>query len=581
MKRAVQTISAIALALSSSVASGVELSGRIGGRYEQSELRTPEATGGREDWLLEGALSGAGSVFGAGIVDWSGDVGYGQWNQTYFDSGQSSPGIRRKDLGYRAAVGIFKRPGSIFGLDLQLGRTRSDDLNVQLSPSTLTTSSSIGFHYSDGLRPQIAVAVSRLETETPLPLTGTARRNVDSLDASFKHTAGGTPYGVDYRGDRSTGTFDTDNYDRHDVHYTTRSSFSPSTTGYVDGRYMRRTPTRSGGLNPLVETNVFFAGADWVGGPTTSRTQYAYTRALVSDATTPISERTLNSVTERVEHTSSRELRYTGILEGSLDFDGRDGVDNRAGVVAATGLLRRSWFRPASEIQVELGPIVGVVDPFDQDLRPGYGGVLNGGVTFGGETSRTRLGLNSTYKRDLEATAGWILQHYAFLDTEKLLSPTVSVRAGASVDAAQTSTAAFGRNASRTVLVNAGLRWRRVTAKIDGGLRSGFAALSADRVPAGEALMLPYDAHTRYVTATLWIPLGTTIAVSGSGRYSQSVSPDRPTLEDKSAIGTGTWSVGGLSLSVEDRYTVRSEADRTLRENVILVRATRAFGTRF
>lgn len=568
-----------ALALGPAGAHANEWSGLLALRYERAELDRPDTARAIEPRLdFDARLDASGAVLAPGTIDWIAAVAYRRLQATRFDVDTTDD-----ILTFRARVGLLERPASPFTLSAEASRSRDDFASsggaaAPVAGDRVTeTYGAVATLAPAGL-PLLQIGGSAFDSEDHRRGLPDASRRSRTLTGSSKHTVEGWSYRLDYRGSWNEGTYPADNYDDQSVRFDGRAPLAPQAEAFASQAYYLRTPTLAAVTNPRYEDNRWTGGARWSSDASMQSALYTYSHSVAESAGAQDRERLSHQAAYTHQRTLTPRWDVTGTLDANYGQD-RLGLDERRRAGQSLGGILR-W-RDLRMLELRGGPTVGLVEELDGDVEPGWGLTAEAVVQIGRGPARGQLSYAGGYADRLRGLDGWSLHQAVTGTVEGDLGAGMQVRAQLRANARRIESDLFGSAAGRTLVLDAGWRYRRYEARLLAGLDQGANAAAGDSVHGDGLLLAPYSASTHHATLSAYAPVWGRLALVGSFRYSRSKAPDRPNTLEMGASLTAEYAVGALTLSLEDRYTASGVDSLDLSENVLIFQLARTFGSRF
>ncbi len=143
-------------------------------------------------------------------------------------------------------------------------------------------------------------------------------------------------------------------------------------------------------------------------------------------------------------------------------------------------------------------------------------------------------------------------------------------------------TPVFGDDARRSVTFSGNFVARSYSADAQLSFQSGVSSLTGD-TSVGDGIFLPtgFDVHTLGALAGGTWALLPNLRARIQGRASSSQAPGRPDVTFLEGFGSLTYRFAALDLAIEDRYFTTRTAGGAINGNVLMLRASRAFGSRY
>lgn len=574
-------LAAAGLALAAATPAGAtDLQLRLDLGYDRvDQLDAGGGTGQRLDF--DAGLSAGGWIFAPGSLDWSLGAGWHGLRSTAI-GGQKLDSNR---LSYGARLGVLQRPSSPLALVLRANRSETDftsDSGLARATGTLTTTSwSADAAYRSLLLPALRLGVARTTTEDSGLGRAPSERNSWRFHGGTGHATTGYSINADYDGERSDGTYDTDNFDTHSVFVNASANVGPSVDARLTERYYLRLPTRLTPFNPRYEDNSLFASVNWSAPDALSRTAYRFGHTLITAPTVADRERSVNALSEQYEQQVSAPLRLIGIASVSASEDRLAAAVTRATGGSATGLARWTSRHGEADLFAQGGGSAGFLQADGQSTRTAWG--LQGEAGLSGPVLGARGGARygASYQTNLGAVGGWALRQSLTGEWETRPAPDLTLRLSLQLTADRLHSDAFGGGANRLVQLVGNSRWRRLFLDLVAGVSSGILGAPSGGVH-GDGLFVPapFNTHNLFGSATATLEVFRGLQLNLRSRYLDLRQPDRDRQYELGVLGGVSYVAGALTLSLEDEY-VTGGGGRATSQNRVLVRATRAFGARF
>jgi len=571
---------AAALAAAAGPAGATDLQLRLDLGYDRTDQFG--AGGGASQRLdFDAAFFGAGSLFAPGTLDWNLGAGWHGLRSTAI-GGQKLDSDR---LSYGARLGFLQRPSSPLTLVLRANRSQSDftsDSGLARATGTVTTTSwSADAAYRSLLVPALRLGVSRTTSDDTGLGRAPSERNSWRLHAGTGHATTGYSINADYDGERSDGTYDTDNFDTHSVFVNASANVAPSIDARLTERYYLRAPTRLTPFNPRYEDNTLFASVSWSAPAALSRTAYRFGHTLITAPTVADRERSVNAISEQYEQQVSAPLRLIGIASASASEDRLADATTRSTGGSATGLARWMARVGVADAMAQGGGTVGFLQADGQPTRTAWG--LQGEAGLSGPVLGARGGArySASYQTNLGAVGGWALHQSLTGEWETRPAPDLFFRLSLQATADRLHSDTFGGGANRLVQLVGASRWRRLVVDLVAGVSSGILGAPSGGVH-GDGLFVPapFNTHNLFASATASQEVFRGLQLNARARYLDLRQPDRDRQYELGVLGGLSYVAGALTLSLEDEY-VTGGGGRAASQNRVLARVTRAFGTRF
>ncbi len=527
---------------------------------------------------LDLGADAAGYLWSPATAQW---LAAAEWRRLTESNGAFD--TNRATLTYRLRAALFQDQRSPVSLHLDALRVDEDIKADGTTGTSTATTSTYGADVRLAVpdRPYLNLGYQYLDRQETGPLLAGADRTVHTLTASTGHGTDTYSYSARYTGRFSTGTFDSDNFDDHRVDLDAQAAVGLGATARLGETYYRRLPGTRSGTNLSQEVNSIsatVAGRSDAAGQ--QEVTYSYSHALSSAPATQDAERAEQRLTYGVHHLfAGTPWQLRGLADLSLS-EIRSGVqvDRASGQLASLQLV---WRRQSGADLVELrgGPGVGAREPDAGSADLGYGAGAGATAQHRWDELVGSASYDLTYESDLYAASGWSLRQEALAT---LAAPLWTGQASAQLQASalRRGGGLLGPGASRSLGAQAGYSWLRYSVLATGGIQSGVSgALSEPLRGDGLFIPAPFDTHSRYATLSATAALVDYLWLTARVRHTTLSMPDRAGQRETELFGSLTWGYAGILLSVEDRYLVSSVGGLVVRDNLVLFRIHREFGS--
>lgn len=523
-------------------------------------------------------LDAGGFLHAPGTAQW---LAAAQWRRLAETSGGAD--TTRSTLVYRLRLALFQDPRSPLAVQVHATRQDEDQKVDGTSGTTRADSTVVGADAKLVLAglPYLNVGYQYLDRNETGPLLAGADRTVHSVTASTGHGTGTYSYSARYLGRFSDGTYDSDNYDDHRVDVDVQAAVTDDVTARLSDTYYRRIPDNRSPTNLAQELNALSTSVSTRGDARgQQQLSYSYAHALSEAAGALDLERAEQRLTwglHRVFEGTRWQLR--SLADASLSEIRRGAAVERASGQLAS--LLAAWRRLDGQDldEIRFGPSFGAREPDAGDASFGWG-------ARAGATAQRRWGdllgsaaYDLTYEDDLYAASGWSLRQDVLTT---LSSPLGGGRASGQLQASaqRRDGGLLGPGASRSLSALAAYQWRRYHVSVTGGVASGVSGALTEPI-RGDGLFLPapYDTHSSYASVAFSTTLASHLFADLRARHTAIESPDRPTQSEDELFASLTWGYAGIYLGLEDRYRVSTAGGVTIKDNLLLVRVRRGFGS--
>jgi hypothetical protein len=512
------------------------------------------------------------------VVDYGGDV---VWRQirTDLDGGRQTNG----QLDYHLRTMLFGNPRSPVGANLSASHATSDfNAPVVGGGTSTTTAYAADARLDVPERPAVKAGFSRVESQQTSRLLGATQQNIDTAQASLSHGTTAYSIGGNYRGNFSSGTYDSDNANEHRADLNASALLTPQTQLRFSDTWFMRQPTRNSVFNPRQELNTFQGQLQHGSTEVPANLEaasYSYVHATQALPGQQFAEGTLQSANLQLQRQLfSPEWRLRTIVGGSITDNrlGTTDVRTAGETLAAIG----SWTRsaPGRSFEVRAGPSVGAVQPDGAPSKLGYGFEVGGTMNRSFGELSTQGSYDVTWANDL-GVEGWAVHQTANGGASGPLG--VGVLAGSlllSADRAQTPV--FGATAGRSISASSSYRIYQHAIDLQVGISDGISNTFGKNLASdGLFLPAPYNVHQRFALLGLGTRLTRYLGLSSHGRITQSDLPDRPSFSESELFGSMDFYYASLRISAQERYLITQVPGGTSRLNEVFIRVDRVFGS--
>jgi hypothetical protein len=563
-------------ALGSTPAGAVDLSGRLGLLYDRAETWTPTTHALTPRLQLDGSAQASGPVVDLG--SWRGALGYQRLRRT-------SPGSEDSTnaLTYSGQLSLLDARTAPVSLSLSADRVATDSAvatgDVRITGTRLDSSYGGQLNLNSRVLPSLSVGGWLRDSTSDGFATARTTEATKLLDVAAAHSPGPYDVRLAYQGRWNAGSVDILDYTSQTLDLNASAQLGGGTDAFLTGRYHLRLPEILAGTNPRFEQNHMVAGVRLLTPSDRGRAQYAYDHLFFTSLLTGERERIRQSLSasREIVHSATWETVWPANL--TLNQERANGLEDSAYGASTGPLLRWRGRAPNRELLAEAGPVLGVLKPTDASSRLGTGAHWRGYAAWT-RMFRYSLAYNGDYGRNLDATRGWSLSQAVTGDVE---GPLWAGRGSTALTVSATRMNAdfFGANAARDVVLTSSLAWRRLSLRLDAGLRDGTS--SAVGGVSGDALFIPsaFDSHSQFAALSATALLAPRLSATARTRYARISGPELPDQEEASLLGALQYAFGEVQLALEERYTAGGPSSFDRRINEVFVRVSRTFDARF
>lgn len=561
---------------------GYDWMGRVGLLYDRTDTWPGDDAHHVQPRLnldLAGSLDG--SVVDPGVVAWKLAASYRR-DSASFDGSETR---LNSALGYHFDAAFFRNPTSPFTATVFADRSDStfdDYTGTPFSGDRLAQSFGGGIRLAPHLLPTLHLDYRRTDVEETLPLVGAHESSSDRLAARFTQSSSTFNAFASFVGEWNDGTWVYDQNSNYTVTADAHAYVDDDTQVFVSDTYYNRVPDTSAADAFAQELNSF-SGGFRSGRKAGEKTVLRYVgRRLYASTQLGTTESTSNGVNFFQDFLLGTEGDYLTVSADASMHDGSTPLGStasRGGTLGADYAWNRSQ-KGGNSYELAAGPRVGYVVADGSKDQFGYGARARGSVA----TSWNGYGLSGVYSvlygNNLSGQVGWVLEQRA--------SASARGRAGAGnvgVTLAANTLRRYGPNgdeAVRGINLVGDYRWRDYAVLASYALSSGVLPGTPDDF-VGDGFFVPVGFDTQQQTFTLGANARIFTGLVGSVelRYASSSLPGQPDLETGQGIASLSYRFGMLEISLEDRVTGPSLDPTEATANLVMLRASRTFGSRF
>ncbi len=282
-------------------------------------------------------------------------------------------------------------------------------------------------------------------------------------------------------------------------------------------------------------------------------------------------------------HQLRSDLRLDGTLTAS-STQLRSGTTEQIGA-GQTLQSVLGWTKPLREsgsLHLAAGPTLGVLEREEQGIDFAYGALGQVRAERPWGASRAVADYQASYQVNVNGVEGWALRQRLEVSLDGRMGDGWRYRGSIFAIAERQYASAIGNLANRTaeLRATASRRWLDVVAVA--GWASGVSNPFGTKVGGDGFFLQPnYDISTRYVSLQETTRFARNLSLMLFGRYALNQSPGRETGSEVGTGGVLAYDVGLIRLSVDEQYTSTEYGLLSMRENRLIVMASRSFGARF
>lgn len=588
MTRRASSLAAALAALLAALAAGLpagaaawEYRGQLGLEYRQDDTWDPGQARLRSPRLdLGAALQARGSIDHPGFIDWDAGVGYRRIRSSVGDSTDE-----HDQLDYRLRSAFFQDPRSPLGVTLQALR-QTDDYSATSGAGTYQTQTyGADLRLAQPGRPVVEAGYSYLDVAQTTADGTPSDRSVHTARGSVTHGTATLGTNLSYRGQFSTGTFATDNFDDHNVSASANVALSPTLVARVLDTWYRRTPTVESPFNARQELSGLSASLlQTLFGGDTQQASYTYAHGFQAIPGRTDEERLQHRLAYLVERRLDEERwRARGTVDATYS-DLRGDLRSRFGAQTLRGLVYRRFAGADRALELRAGPSVGVLEAISEDPAVRDETRLGYGATTGVRLNRTWAELSTfadyeiSWSTDLGEPGTSVRQALQASAEGPFGTGLLHARLLGGDDRRDARSLA---GATRYLTGDVGYRSRRYQLSLLLSLQDGTAGALTDPFGGGSFIAPSFRSHSRTAalsaSGSIWGPLG----FQSSVRATSNDLPDRPSVNEYEGRLALEYGIGALRVAVEDRYVVSETSAGRRRFNEVFLRAYRVFGSRF
>ncbi len=577
--RDLRKIATVLLFLLPTAAAAFEWAGRIGLIYDRTDSWYPEQARETMPRLeLDLGLQVAGDVVSPGILAWNGQIDYRRDTQN--SGAQASVG---NTFSYHARTQVFNNRDSPVILSLFADRT---DSRAEGGAGTTAVTDQVATAYGGNVKlrgsgiPGLIIGFARSQSEEKLGSLLNHERSVNLVTAGVAHATGEARVNATYEGQWSDGSWVADQNTTNQVGVNAVSNLGSSRDLAVADQYYRRVPTTSASDAFGSEINSFHAFfRDGVVG---RMSQITYSDQRAVTVAGGVSEQNVaNSLGYGHDFPLSSSEYF---MRGTADVSQNEQRRSDAGSLTSRGgtLGAELWWRRVTSATYELaaGPRAGFLQAAGEPIRAGYGVFAHASLAAPWRGRQVSALYDASYGSNVFGREGWTLQQSA----NGSVAGAAGIgryNAGFTLAAQRSSTPVFGSSAATSMSAFASYGWRRYSL-------TGQASLSHGTLPGtsgfvGDGLFIPVGFEMRQTSVSLAgnVTLYSGLSAHANGTYSESVAPGQPSYSAYGASGGLSYRFAAFELSVDDQLTRYRQSSVESSRNLLFVRVSRAFGSRF
>ncbi len=574
-------LGALATAATPVLAGAVTYSGSLGGYFLRDEFSAGGPAARTVSLDLDTNLRLSGSAFRPGLLDFTASGMYRRLQLSRSETTSLS-----QSLGWDASAAVLGTPRSPLHLTLTTARGWSDGWDSRDRAGTLGTSlattHTANLSYRGPGRPTLSLTAA--QTEVDQRVAGIARGTVRSqgLEVSTSYNQAPLSYGFTYGGSWFDGPTPAENFQAHTVSGRGELQLGRDARAFLNENYYLRTPTGAALPESRYEASRFDSGVSWGTPDTTHRAAYSYTRIFRGADLATNADQLTHGVSYGASRIVSKEVTASGGASASLS-DVRTGTsaERAAGQSVQGGLDWNRTLRKDTSLLLRGGVTLGVLEPAGQDVAAAYG--LSGSARVGRtwDQASGHAAYSATYGSNVGGTEGWAISQSGEASTTWSPGPGTSATATIGAGVNRQYSRVVGDGASRTVTLDAMVRYGSQTLSIRGGLASGIADPTKRSFAAdGVFLQPPYDTESRFVLANGETHLARNLDLSLFASYTLNSTVGQANGRERAAGGQLGYHIGSLRISLDERYTVTDAMGVSQKQHRLMLLASRAFGGR-
>jgi len=568
-------------ALLPAAAPAVEWDGRLGlswSRYDESSGGV-SASAARLD--IDVGLDLRGFAVAPGVVDWQAGAAFRRLS----DSGSRVRSTYSNVLDYRLELALFRNRTSPLTLVARAQRTEVEFSALpdpDAAGTRLLQTAGATVSYQDRNRPDLQAGYLYRDLRERIPGLADHDQQVHEVTGGVHASADAFTVLGRYRGAFSDGTWESDQYDDHQLMLDAVADLPGGARLYVTDQYYRRLATSAALTGFSQEFNSLQTGFRY-GERVGEQHQWRY---LYGHG---ITERAAGSGVPPLE-TTRQSMRYDGDFGLATNLFIR-GLAELTMAQTRSVLTERStgetvgaqlWWRRVEAgrfDEVRAGPLLGFVQSDLAEREVGYGAVAAARTSRPWGPYTLGASLDLTYESDLRGVRGWYLSEAAAASLSGPLG-RAAFNLQLTGTAVRSWSPVLGDGATRSLALSGALFVGEHRLDAQAGLQSGLVGASPGSF-AGDGLFLPapFDSHAAYAwlagTWRVWYG----ISARGQVRWSRADVPGQPALDALEGLASLSYAWGALTLGVEDRLGRTETAGGSITTNLIMLRLTRTLGS--
>jgi hypothetical protein len=519
-------------------------------------------------------------------VQWLASGDYRKLRSLYFDSGSTADAF-----GYRGQLSLLA--DSPLPLTFTTSRGRSEftgSAGSAIGSSLATTWSGTALLRADEY-PALRLALTRTDVDNRSLGAPEATSGSTLLAVSAAQSTPGYQYDVSYDTSWNRGTHAETNYRSHAVGLQASTPLSDAALFRAYERYTLRDPSRDDPVNPRYDDNATGAGLQYrPGEATTASFDYAYHRLNVAVKDAPDAEQLAHTLSQVTTHRLTRDLSLSGTtaLSWTRQRLGATEVDTGAQSAGAGATWRHDlpW---RATFDAGAGGSLGAAEPTGSPAALTYGGSGNAGLTVTRERVRASATASASLQEDATSRT---VEERGLVQVEGAVR-RVYLNAIGSVGTSRREDRLLGAFESRSATASFTASYRRHSAQLMAGVTDGLAqplapAAAAPGTPPPVPALVPsilpvaFNTLTRYATlSSSWTGDGGRLVLTALARTMATTAPARPLQYEHGAGATVAYTLGAVTISAEERYSIGGAGDARQRGNTFMLRAVRSFGAVF
>lgn len=573
----IRAMAAVTLALAAGGASGLDLTGSVGGGWVRSDTWAPDAHATSGGWDFNLNLDVTTFLIDPRAALLSLGADYGRYRSLYYQ-----PASQIENWRLRSSLALLS--ASDFPVTLSASRSTSDISsdaeNFRTGSTEVNTIAGTAAMRVPDL-PNLRLSVNRVWATTHAYLVPPASTDTTSLSVMANQARQAYTWNAIYNTSWNSGTRAENDYRAHDLSLEGSVPLGGGVDARFIDRYTLRDPQRESPLSPRLSALQSSAGVTWRTAAFTSLFDYSYVRSLGEFVGAPDQETVSHGLSWSVQH----PLGPRTILSGSVGANfglARVGTQEERAMGQQLG-GHVSWQAPVRGFNLALqgGFNVGVLEPSAGRTQGawGFSAGANANGSIGGWVSSGSY--SGSYSKGLGGVDGSTLSQNLVLTTAVPWS-WAQVTAQLNASATRHDSPLFGTGISRSIAAIVSGRRKAVSIGLHAGALDGLApTLQVGTIVDGLFLPASFNSHSWYVTLLGSLAATRSLNLSASAQIAQVSAAGQATQTDRGfTLGVG-YVVGEFVFTLDDRVANGGVGGRTQTGNIIMLRASRSFGASF